>query len=63
MADGTARAGKSRVGIQDMREATGIIGTGILAYGLWLAWPPLGFIFGGLFLVALSVLGTLRGNR
>jgi len=63
MADGTARTGKPRVGIQDLREAAGIVGTFILSYGLWLAWPPLGFIFFGLFLVALSVLGTLLGNR
>ncbi|MFN0073046.1 MAG: hypothetical protein ACKVVP_16295 [Chloroflexota bacterium] len=32
------------------------VGSAIVAYGCWLAWPPLEFIVGGLFLVALGML-------
>jgi hypothetical protein len=31
-----------------------LLGTAIAAYGFWLAWRPLGFIIGGLFLAAFA---------
>lgn len=51
------------VKLQDMREASTVVGAGVVAYGFWLAWHPLGFIMGGAMLVGLGVLGTLTGNR
>ncbi|HVJ09277.1 MAG TPA: hypothetical protein VM554_12925 [Acidisarcina sp.] len=31
-----------------------IAGAGVFVYGLWLAWPPLGFVVGGLLVSAAS---------
>lgn len=35
-------------------------GAVLVAHGCWLAWKPLGFIVGGLFLGAVGVAGELR---
>ena len=35
----------------DRADALAVIGFIALCYGCWLAWPPLGFIVGGLLLL------------
>jgi uncharacterized membrane protein YiaA len=35
-------------------------GIDVFSFGFWLAWPPLGFITGGL---SLAALGVLLGRR
>ncbi|GAA4676832.1 hypothetical protein GCM10023347_33960 [Streptomyces chumphonensis] len=36
-----------------LRAMPGMVGAGLVAYGLWLAWPPLGFLaVGGCLLLA-----------
>jgi hypothetical protein len=42
----------------DLALLVGFLG---MSYGFWLAWRPLGFILGGLSLVAFSIL-TERGS-
>lgn len=46
-----------------IREVGGIAGVGLLSYGAWLHYPPLGFIAAGAILVALAVYGTIRGGN
>ncbi|MFF0598067.1 hypothetical protein [Streptomyces antibioticus] len=46
-AAGTAAAGAG-LGV---RTLPGVAGPLLISYGLWLAWPPLGFIAGGGFLL------------
>ncbi|MGJ3223769.1 hypothetical protein ACQEUV_33080 [Micromonospora aurantiaca (nom. illeg.)] len=36
------------------RSLPGVAGALLASYGLWLAWPPLGFIAAGLFLLAID---------
>ncbi|WP_342152341.1 hypothetical protein [Methylorubrum sp. SB2] len=47
---------------QVFRELMGTAGAGIAGYGAWLHYQPLGFVVGGGVLVALAIVGTLRGN-
>lgn len=35
-----------------LRDLVGVAGAGAIAYGAWLAWPPAGFIVGGLLTLA-----------
>jgi len=37
-----------------------LAGIAVFSFGFWLAWPPLGFIAGGL---SISALGVLLGRR
>lgn len=47
-----------------LRDATGLVGVGLLGYGAWLWWPPAGFMMAGALMVALAVAGTvLRARR
>ncbi len=39
-----------------VRTAVALIGFSSIAYGAWLAWPPAGFLVGGIILVAAVVL-------
>lgn len=39
-----------------------LIGLGLFAAGLWLAWPPAGLIGPGIVLMAISVLGDTHGE-
>ena len=39
-----------------MRDAAGLAGIGLIAYGAWLVYPPAGFIAAGALLLALAVL-------
>ncbi|MFI4983301.1 MAG: hypothetical protein ACHQIO_23350 [Nevskiales bacterium] len=44
-----------------LRDAAGLGGAGLCAYGAWLIYPPAGFIAGGVLLLAgawLSARGT-----
>ncbi|MDX3024062.1 hypothetical protein [Streptomyces acidiscabies] len=34
-----------------VRLGPGLAGAGLVAYGVWLAWPPLGFVVLGAFLL------------
>ena len=45
---------------QAVRDLLGIVGVGLLGFGAWLHYPPLGFMVAGGALVVLTVLGTLR---
>lgn len=36
-------------------DVTLLLGAAVLAYGCWLAWRPLGYIFGGLFIAAMGI--------
>jgi hypothetical protein len=47
---------------QVFRELIGVCGAALAGYGAWLHYPPLGFMVGGGVLVALAVIGTLRGS-
>jgi hypothetical protein len=43
-----------------------IAGLAAMSYGFWLAWPPLGFILGGLLAAAAGILrerGSATGRR
>lgn len=44
-----------------LADIAGTVGAGLIAYGAWLAWPPAGFVVGGLQLMAAAVL-YLRGR-
>lgn len=35
-------------------------GIGLVGYGAWLHYPPLGFVAGGLLLLAVGLVATLR---
>lgn len=48
---------------QALRDIAGLIGVGLLGYGAWLHYPPLGFAVGGGALLLLVIAGTLRGDR
>lgn len=44
------------------RDAAGVAGIGLIAYGAWLVYPPAGFIAGGVELVAAAWLSA-RAQR
>ena len=41
-----------------LTDGLALAGAGLVAYGSWLAWPPAGYIVGGLALIAW---GIVRG--
>lgn len=41
-----------------LRDVAGISGVGLLSFGCWLAWRPLGFIVAGALLLAGSLLAA-----
>jgi hypothetical protein len=41
-------------------DLLGVSGAGVLCYGLWLAWHPLGYIAGG---AAVVVVAFILGSR
>jgi hypothetical protein len=47
------------------REAAGLAGATLIAYGAWLAFPPAGYIIGGMLLMAGAVLSACspRGSH
>ena len=40
-----------------------LVGIGLLGYGAWLHYPPLGFMVGGGILAAICLVATLRSGR
>jgi hypothetical protein len=40
-------------------DLLGLIGLALLAYGAWRAWPPAGFMVGGLGLIVLALVASL----
>lgn len=44
------------------RDVIGLCGSGLLAYGAWLAWHPLGFIVGGVMSIIAAWLLGLRNE-
>jgi hypothetical protein len=52
-----------KITYQAMREFVGIVGAALAGVGAWMHYPPAGLIVGGGILVALAVVGTLRGPR
>lgn len=45
-----------------LAAAPALLGLGLLAYGAWLAWPPAGFMIGGL-VVLSDVVWSRREPR
>lgn len=41
-----------------LRDLSGVSGAALVAYGMWLIYPPCGFITGGLFLLTGSFLSA-----
>lgn len=67
--DPQAEAGRKRTGsapitlsAQAFRELFGMAGAGLAGYGAWLHYQPAGFMVGGAIMVALCIVGTLRGS-
>lgn len=48
--------------MQYVRDALALLGTGLLAYGAHEVYPPAGFMVGGVVLLVVSVVGTLRAG-
>lgn len=46
-----------------LRAVCGIGGIGLLAYGAWLHYPPLGFMVGGALLAADAILSGVKAKR
>lgn len=44
------------------QDASAVFGVGLLGFGCWMAWPPLGFIVSGGALLGLAVVGAWRGR-
>lgn len=40
-----------------------LLGIGLLGYGAWLHYPPLGFMAGGSLITAICIVATLRSGR
>jgi hypothetical protein len=45
-----------------VRDLAGLGGVGLVSYGAWLIYPPVGFIVGGSLLIVGALLAAL-GNR
>ena len=45
-----------------VRDLAGLSGVGLVSYGAWLIYPPVGFIAGGSLLIIGALLAAL-GNR
>lgn len=46
-----------------LRDVVGVAGVALLGYGLWLHYPPLGFIGAGTVMLGLAIAGTVRAQR
>ncbi len=49
---------KNLTGLIDARDVLGAVGLGLLAYGLWLVWPPAAAIVPGAVMTGVAVFGT-----
>lgn len=45
-----------------LRAIAALAGIGLVGYGAWLHYPPLGFITAGVMLAGLGLLATLRAH-
>ena len=45
-----------------LRETAGLAGAALIAFGAWLAYPPAGYIVGGLLLMAGAVVSTMKAT-
>jgi hypothetical protein len=48
--------------LDSVRAVLALAGTGLVGYGAWLHYPPLGFIAAGVLLVAMGLLAALRAR-
>lgn len=48
----------ARVAASVAKAAPGLVGLALVAYGAWLAYPPAGFVVGGLLVLADVVAGS-----
>jgi hypothetical protein len=55
-----ARVKDAVVSADAWRLAFGVGGIGLTGYGLWLHYPPAGFVGAGTLLFAVAVIGSLR---
>lgn len=39
------------------RDASGLLGCGLMSYGAWSIYEPVGYLLGGLLLVVLAIVG------
>jgi hypothetical protein len=55
--------GRVRTAVQQVvRDIVGVVGAALCGIGAWMHYPPAGLMVGGGILVALAVVGTLRGT-
>jgi len=45
-----------------IRDAIGLGGTGLIVYGAWLIYPPVGFIVAGAFCLAIAWVSAARSG-
>lgn len=45
-------------GLDDVNDVLHVAGAGLVSVGAWMAWPPAGFLVGGVLLLAAGVLGV-----
>lgn len=59
--DRAAAAGRLAAGA--LRALPGVVGLALVAFGFWLAWPPLGFIAAGALLLVDRVATLVSRSR
>lgn len=45
-------------GFGDLNDVLHVAGAGLVSVGAWMAWPPAGFLVGGVLLLLAGVLGV-----
>lgn len=45
-----------------VRLVLALTGVGLIGFGGWLAWEPLGFLLPGILLVVIAIVGDLRAG-
>ena len=53
----------ARIALPLAQNLLAILGAGFVAYGAWLIYAPAGFIVGGLFMLSVGVIGSLRTSQ
>lgn len=53
---------KSDLAADILRALATLTGVGMVGYGAWLHYPPLGFLASGSLLAAMGLIGTLRAR-